>query len=500
MNSSPHDDRHVVVIGTGPPGAIAARILAERDVPVTLLEAGARRSALGLTLRIAGLTLVNFRRRLQQRTDGVIKTGDPKTELWEDIAAGGLTNHWAGAVPRFSSDDFRDAERAGEAYRWPIRYEDLAPWYDRVEPLLQVSGPAADVPQLPASRVRRVWKLADDWAPVASAARAFERSVVPLPYSYDAETTVTLSGTPFNSFVRLVEPALKTGRITVLFDARVERIVWSPEHRRVTHVIYRDTRTGREERVACRAVVLAAGALNSARILLESQSADFPEGLGNTDGVLGGYLHDHPQAKLMVDLETRMSIHPATYVSRTSLDRAPPLYAAAAVQWTGTAIRAKSLLSGSPGRMPWIGFNVIGTMAPSPENAVRLDPGCRATLGSAGLAVHIRRPAESEEALRRTRDEVLDLLDLAGVGPRTRVWKVEDPGNSIHFGGTCRMHESPRFGVLDGWNRMHAVANVVVADSSAFTTGPEKNPVVTAMALSARASDKLARDLRSGHI
>src|SRR6266446_3258542 len=179
MNSS-QDDRHVVVIGTGPAGAIAARILAERNVPVTLLEAGSRRSALGLTLRVAGVTLVSVRRRLQQRTDDVIRTGDPNAELWEEIAAGGLTNHWAGAVPRFSPDDFRDAERAGEAYRWPIRYEDLAPWYDRVEPLLRVSGAAADVPQLPASRVRRVSRLAEDWTPVASAARAVKRSVLPV--------------------------------------------------------------------------------------------------------------------------------------------------------------------------------------------------------------------------------------------------------------------------------------------------------------------------------
>jgi len=81
-----------------------------------------------------------------------------------------------------------------------------------------------------------------------------------------------------------------------------------------------------------------------------------------------------------------------------------------------------------------------------------------------------------------------------------RLWKIEQLGNSIHFAGTCRMHESPRFGVLDAWSRMHAVPNVMVADSSAFTTGPEKNPALTAMALSARGSDKLARDLRAGYI
>ena len=489
-----------MVIGTGPAGATAALFLAGAGIRVTLLEAGPRRSELGLTLRVAGMTVLNLRRRLRQRTEDVTKTGDPKAELWEEIAAGGLTNHWACAVPRFSRDDFRDAERAGEAYRWPIGYEDLAPWYDRIEPLLRVSGATADVPQLPASRVRHAWKLADDWSPVAFAARSFERSVLPMPYGYDSETTVTLSGTRFNAFVRLIKPAQRTGRVSVRFDARVERLEWSPQQRRVTHVIYRDTRTGHQERVACRAVVVAAGAVNSARLLLESQSADFPDGLGNTEGVLGRYLHDHPQGKLMVDLDTPMSIHPPTYISRPSLGRARPLYAAAAVQWTGTAIRAKSILGGSPGRLPWIGFNVVGTMPPSRENGVELDKSRSTTNGSAGLALHIRRPSESDAALAQTRDEILDLLERARVGPRLRIWKLEDPGNSIHFGGTCRMHASPRFGMLDGWSRMHAVPNVMVADSGAFTTGPEKNPVLTAMALSARASDKLARDLRSGEI
>ena len=489
-----------MVIGSGPAGAIAARTLAEREVPVILLEAGSRHSALGLTVRVGGVTLVNVRRRLRQHTDGVTKTGDSKTELWEDIAAGGLTNHWAGAVPRFSPDDFRDADRAGEVYRWPIGYADLAPWYDRVEPLLHVSGATADVPQLPASRVRRVRTLAEDWSRVAAAARGLGRSVLPLPYAYDTETTLTLSGTRFNAFVRLVEPALRTGRLSVRFDARVERLEWSRQDRRVSHVVYRDTRTGHQKRVACRAVVVAAGAVNSARLLLRSRSADFPEGLGNTEGVLGRYLHDHPQGKLIIDLAQHMSIHPATYFSRAALDRAQPLYAAAAVQWTGTAIRAKSLLGGSPGRLPWIGFNVVGTMAPSRENGVILDARPCSAGESAGLALHIQRSAESDAALTKTRDEILDVLDRVGAGPRMRLWKLEELGNSVHFAGTCRMHDSPRFGMLDAWSRMHAVPNVMVADSSAFTTGPEKNPALTAMALSARGSDKLARDLRSGYI
>jgi choline dehydrogenase-like flavoprotein len=73
-------------------------------------------------------------------------------------------------------------------------------------------------------------------------------------------------------------------------------------------------------------------------------------------------------------------------------------------------------------------------------------------------------------------------------------------GNSNHYGGTCRMHASPRFGMIDRWSRLHAVQNVAVADSAAFTTGPEKNPVLTAMSLAARAGDRLAEELKAGDL
>ena len=493
-----HDDRRVVVIGSGPAGATATLFLARAGMDVTVLEAGSERSALGITVRVHGVTLLNLRARLRQRTQGVAMTANPKAELWEEIAPGGLTNHWSCAVPRFSPDDFRDGERAGEVFTWPINYQDLAPWYDQVEPLLHISGCASDLPQLPAGRIRHVWKLAEDWRRVAAGAPAQGRRVAPLPYTDGSDTTITLTGTPFNSFVRLVRPALRSGRVKVQFEARVLRLEWSGEKKRVTAVIYRDERTGREERLPCAAVVLGANAVNTARLLLQSTSPDFPQGLGNTEGVLGRYLHDHPIGKLVIDLGTRMSVHPPTYISRPSLDRSPPLYAGAGVQWTGTAIRGKSLLAGSMGRLPWIGFNVFGTMMPARENAVTIDGDRCGSDGAPGLSLAIRQEPEARQTLDKTRDDIVALLEGAGVKPQVRIWKLEQPGNAIHYAGTCRMHASPRLGMLNAWSRLHAVPNVMVADSSAFTTGPEKNPVLTAMALAARGTDRLARDLRAG--
>jgi choline dehydrogenase-like flavoprotein len=490
----------VIVIGSGPGGATAAHFLARAGMATTVLEAGPEHGSLGLMVRVRGMTLVHWNARpLLRRTDALSFADSSQTELFEELAPGGLSNHWSNAVPRFSEQDFRDGARAGESHTWPIGYADLAPWYDQVEPLLEIAGGTRDFPQVPAGKTRRVWRLWDDWAELARKAQEQGRDVLPLPYTYGAASTAVPTGNVFNAFFRLVRPQWKAGRLQVKFNARVLRLEWSSEKRSVTGVIYRDMLTGREERIPCRGVVVAAGALNTARILLESTSDEFPKGLGNTEDVLGRYLHDHPLGKLVIDLDKPVPVHPPLYISRPALERTEPLYAGAGAQWTGTAMLAKSLLTRHPGRMAWTGFSIFGTMAPTTENRVVLD-GTRRADGTAGLRVEIRHPPESQRLLQETRDQILDLLAQAGLGPRMRVFKVEIAGNSNHYGGTCRMHRSPRYGVIDGWGRMHGVRNVVVADSAAFTTGPEKNPVLTSMTLSARAADRLAQDLRSGAI
>ena len=493
------DDNRVIVIGSGPPGAAAAVFLQRAGVEVLLLEAGSERSARGLTLRIRGLTVLKRRGELRERV-GVAKTGDPGAQLYEQLSPGGLTNHWSCAVPRFSPEDFADAARAGLEQTWPIDYRDLAPWYDQVEPLLHVAGSRSEDPQLPAGNVRHGWELAPDWQSLVDDAHRTGRAVVPMPYAYGADTSVTLSGTAFNSFVRLIKPALRQGGLKVRFGARAQRLDWDPRTRRVQAVIFRDARTGSEERVACRAVVLAAGAINSPQVLLQSTNADFPRGLGNEHGVVGRYLHDHPLGKLVIDLSSPISVHPPAYITRRKIEQSAPLYAAAGMQWSGAAIVARSALQRHPGRLPWTGFSVFGTMAPSRENGIALDPNQRSADGTPGIALEIRLPKEAHDVLEQTRDQIVQLLSRGGFQPQVRVWKVEAAGNSNHYAGTCRMHASPEFGVVDGWSRMHAAANVVVADSSAFTTGPEKNPVLTSMTLSARAADRLASELKSGDL
>jgi choline dehydrogenase-like flavoprotein len=445
------------------------------------------------------MTVAKRRGELKQRV-GVSKSAEPNAELYEELAPGGLSNHWSCAVPRFSREDFADAQRAGEKYTWPLGYDELVPWYDRVEPLLHIAGSSTDDPQLPAGKVRHSKQLTEDWQSLVEDAQDSGRAVVPMPYAYGGDTSLTMSGTAFNSYVRLIKPALRAGGITVRHGARVHRLHWDARTRRVAAVVLRDPSSGAEEQVPCRAVVVAGGAINTPQILLQSSSADFPNGIGNTHGVLGRYLHDHPLAKLVVDLGSPISVHPATYITRLSLERSRPLYAAAGMQWSGAAIFGRSLVQRHPGRLPWAGFSVFGTMAPSEDNWIALDANQRSADGSPGIELHVRHPPEAIQILEETREQLLALLSRAGFQPRVRVWKLEAPGNSNHYGGTCRMHDSPSFGMLDRWSRLHEVRNVVVADSSVFTTGPEKNPVLTSMSLAARASDRLAAEVKSGDL
>jgi choline dehydrogenase-like flavoprotein len=160
----------------------------------------------------------------------------------------------------------------------------------------------------------------------------------------------------------------------------------------------------------------------------------------------------------------------------------------------GTATRIKSWYGG---RSDLVGVQVFGTMVPSEDSTVRLfEPDRTDDWADRPLEVCLRYESRVVDNMTRARDRFVEVFRDGGVRAQP-VGPFHDihPGSSFHYGGTARMHADPKFGVVDAWNRVHDSRNVIVCDASCFTTGPEKNPTLTAMAIAARAARRLATDL-----
>jgi choline dehydrogenase-like flavoprotein len=486
------DERRVVVIGTGPAGAAAAWTLQRAGIAVTILEAGDENSASGLTARVPGMTVFRQRHPLPAPTRGIAENGAPVPEWQSELSAGGLSNHWTCAVPRFAPEDFTEGEALGEQFRWPITYADLAEHYVPMERLLHIGGSGESVLNLPGGEVAAKVNVPADWSGVAAHAKSRGHGLTALPLSYGGSWTVTRSGTPFNSYTRMLAELPRGPLFDLRFGARALR--FESTNGVVDRVVYRGPR-GKEESVHAKAFVVGAGCLNSTRLLLESRPPEAPDGLGNSEGLLGRYLHDHPLGKVAFNVGRPLSIHPPIYLTRARYGDVPPLRGTGCVIWSGTPWRVKSYLKLQPDKMSWIGFNLFATLTPEEKNGITLTSE-RDADGVAKLDYRLAFNDDTERTLIAARERITEILAADGLAPKRTEWLIENPGNSVHLGGTARMHASPKHGVVDAWNRIYGAPNVLVVDAAAFTTGPEKNPTLTAMAIAARASARLAVDLR----
>jgi choline dehydrogenase-like flavoprotein len=305
-------------------------------------------------------------------------------------------------------------------------------------------------------------------------------------------------GTAFNSYTGVVRPLLGSPGFRFQSGAHALQIEWSPQAGKVDGVTYFNRRTGGVERIGASAVVVACGPLGSAKLLHNSTSSAFPHGLGNTQGLLGHYLHDHPREWWSFQLDRPLSLlSPSAYLTRLPYDSSPPLLATSwtlGVASTQDRIRSRFGLKGAT-----VGVQVIGTVIPSEACFAKPSATIRDEFGLAALDVCIRYSDVEEDNVVRSRQHLMDLMNDAGC--RATLDEVEPmlfPGNIAHFGGSARMHADRKFGVVDAWNRVYDAPNVLVCDAACFTTAAEKNPTLTAMAIAARAATRLAHDLKHG--
>jgi choline dehydrogenase-like flavoprotein len=490
------DNRRTIVIGSGPSGATAALSLLERGIPVTMLESGQSFPG-GLIIRAFGRNLYRKWAPVEDRY-AYVPSDDPDTEWHSSLTPGGLSNEWTGAVPRFAPEDFWDGERLHERYRWPISYADLAPYYTYAERLLGVVAERRGTPQLPAPEVIvQERRLPGAWRAIAASAERYGQGLVYAPLADGPKWMVRRSGNAFNSFARIVARLSRFPHFELRLGAHAQRLTWNDALGRVDGVEYMDRATGSHQRVGASAVVVAAGPLASPKLLLQSVSRAFPAGLGNDQGVLGRFLHDHPKDWCVLELDRPLSrLDQPLYLSRAPYAQSPPLMGASVT--FGPLAKWDRLLSCVGATTTRFGLVTFATMVPEEHNHLSLHPEKRDQFGMPVLDLHMRFGSEVDGTVKATHKRLHGILEQAGLRgtlecPLDRL----APGWSAHYGGGARMHSSSQHGVLNGWNRIHEVDNVAVVDASSFTTGVEKNPTLTAMALAARAADRLAYDLKS---
>jgi choline dehydrogenase-like flavoprotein len=363
---------------------------------------------------------------------------------------------------------------------------------------MQITADDRDVPQLPAGEATYRGRVPGDWEPIAEAAARHGQGFTVYPLADGPPNMLVRRGTAFNSYWCIVRKLLRSPHFRLLTGAHALQLEWSATQGKVGGVIYHDRRTGKTERVAASAVIVACGPLGSTKLLHNSVSATFPQGLGNTLGLLGRFLHDHPREWWPVELERPLSLlATAAHMTRLPYATSAPLMA---TSWTlGVANVQSRVLSrfGLKGRK--LGVQMIGTVIPVESSVARPSPTLRDEFGLPALDVCIRYTQDEVQNVVRARQHLLQVLAEAGC--RARIGEIVPtlyPGTIAHYGGSARMHAMRKYGVVDAWNRVYDAPNVLVCDAACFTTACEKNPTLTLMALAVRAAARLAQDLRHG--
>jgi choline dehydrogenase-like flavoprotein len=458
---------------------------------------------------------------------------------------GGRTNHWGRISLRFGPDDFRRKSLDGLGDDWPIGYEELAPYYDRVDRLIGVFGSREGLPNhpdgifLPPPRPR-CWELL--------VKRAADRLAIPCIPSRLSILTRPLGDRPachycgqcsrgcatnanFSSTNVLVLPALATGRLTLRTQTMVREVTTSPDGL-ADGVICIDKTTGQEQRVRARIVILAASACESARILLNSRSSRFPDGLANSSGVVGKYLTDTTGTDVAGFIPALMDglphnedgvggahLYMPWWLDNAKLDFPRGYHIEI---WGGRGLPAYGILGGIQ-RFPAgggygqqlkndyrryygavVGFSGRGEQIPNEHCYCELDPEVVDQWGIPVLRFHWRWTDHEYRQVKHMQETFRALIAEMGGEPLSPMptaeqgYGISTGGSIIHELGTIRMGDNPATSALNRYCQAHDVKNVFVADGGPFVSQADKNPTWTILALAWRTADYIVEQRKAG--
>jgi choline dehydrogenase-like flavoprotein len=465
---------------------------------------------------------------------------DSKFDWLRGWHVGGRSLMWARQSYRFGPLDFDANGKEGVGVPWPVRYEEIAPWYDKVETFAGISGSIENLPQLPDGKylpphdlncveVDFRNKLADKMSRKLIIGRCANLTA-PLTHNESPQRgtcqarNLCIRGCPFGGYFSsnssTLPSAERTGNMTLLPDQIAYEVIYDNDKGKATGVRVIDANTGKQTDYFAKIIFLNASAIGSAFIMLNSTSSRFPNGFGNDSGELGHNIMDHNKpgsANASVDgfLDTAYTGRRPNgfYIPRyrnVGKDKRHYLrgfgFQGRASRSTYTRFNDSDLIGEElkkavqePG--PWsIGMTAFAEILPYHENYARLD---RDKKDKHGLPTLIINAKVRENELRMQEDmknDAAEMLEAAGYKNITTRSDQYNVGNSIHEMGTARMGNDPKKSVLNKFNQVHACKNVFVTDGSFMGSSGCQNPSLTYMAFTARAANHAVEELKKGNL
>jgi choline dehydrogenase-like flavoprotein len=558
MDSNSYD---AIVVGTGISGGWAAKELTERGLKTLVLDRGRNvRHGEYPTAMLDPWELPYGNRPTEEdllhqpvaaRT-GYVNTQASKHWFVDELdhpyvekqrfdwirgyQVGGRSITWGRQSYRWSQMDFEGNAREGVAVDWPIRYDDLAPWYDYVESFIGVSGSSDNLPQLPDGKFLPPMELnCVEKQFQSQVAEKFHRALIigraahltaPLPHTHSPQRgtcqfrNMCIRGCPFGAYFSsnssTLPAAEKTGNMTLRPNAIVHEIIYDEKRNRATGVRVLDAQTGEQTEYFARVIFLAASTFGSAFVLLNSVSTRFPNGFGNDSGELGCNIMDHhlgAGAGARVDgFEDRYysGRRPnGFYIPRyrnIGADKRDYLRgfgyqgSASRLDWPsllhdtslGAELKQKAAKPG-----PWhITLSGFGEILPYHDNRVTLDRRRKDKFGLPLLAFDAGLKQNELSMRKDMANDAAEMLAAAGFRDVRPSDSIPGVGLGIHEMGTARMGRDPKTSVLNAWNQVHACKNVYVTDGACMTSSACQNPSLTYMALTARAASHAVEELK----
>ena len=564
-NSKEYD---VIIVGSGAGGGMATKILSEAGLSIAIVEAGPFYDP----ANPEQMTQMKWPYESPRRGGGTTRffgdfdqayggweidgepysqVGDTKFKWFRSRMLGGRTNHWGRISLRFGPDDFRKKSIDGFGEDWPITYQDIKPYYDKIDKLIGVFGSKENLSNdpdgfflpPPKPRLHELFYI--------KGARKSNVKVIPsrlsiLTKRINDERGVCfycnqcarscMAYADFSSGSCLIFPAQKSGGQIDMFLNAMVRTVTTNKEGKATGVSYIDKTDNIEYKLKGKVVVLAASACSSARILLNSKSKQHPNGLGNTSDLIGKYLHDSTGGDMMAfipELIDRkiynedgvggMHVYSPWWLDNKKLDFARgyhiEVWGGLGAPSYGTGFNVNSFnkffglkKAGGYGDVlrsdmkkyygSTIGISGRGESIAQKNNYCEIDPKKVDKYGVPVLRFNYKWTDNEIKQAKHMQDTFEEIIHNMGGIPlwgkpgKESNYGINDPGWIIHEVGTTRMGKDSKNSVVNQFEQLHDVSNVFVVDAGPFVSQADKNPTWTIMALAWRSSDYIIEQFK----